>query len=150
MGDPLSVAGSAVGIISFGLGVCDTIVKYSRAYRGYDEDFQTIKSKAESFHETLEIVDDAIKYAQKTLPKIAIILSKKVMRIEHLLQRLNDKIKRYGPDESRESLARKALKKSAYTFRKDDFREVAADLDSMQGDLQAALSTYARAVLYNL
>jgi exonuclease VII small subunit len=144
MGDPLSVAGTAVGIISLGLTVCNTIVSYGCAYRAFDEDIQNLKSKAESLGENLEILKGAIEYTRTAEPETAIVLSNKVIRIKRVLVRLDGKIKRYGPSVSPESLARKTFKKTTYPFRKDDFRDLVADLDSVQDDLQAALAMYVR------
>lgn len=144
MGDPLSVAGTAVGIISLGLSVCKTIVDYGRAYRGFDEDIQNLKSKAESLGENLEVLKDTIEYTRTARPETAIVLSNKTIRIERVLLRLESKLKRYGPSKSSESLARKTFKKTTYPFRKDEFRDLAADLDSVQDDLQAALAMYVR------
>lgn len=42
MSDPLSVTGSAVGVISLGLVVCGEIVAYGRDYRDYGEDIRNM------------------------------------------------------------------------------------------------------------
>lgn len=149
MGDPLSVAGTAVGIISLGLTVCNAIVDYGRAYRAFGEDIQNVKSKAESIGENLEILRDAIEYTRIAQPETAIVLSNKIIRIESALRRLESKINRYGPSVSPESLARKTFKKTTYPFRKDDFRDLVADLNSVQDDLQVALEMYVRTEIHS-
>lgn len=148
MGESLAVASSAVGIISLGLTVCNAIVDYGRAYRAFGEDIQNVKSKAESIGENLEILRDAIEYTRIAQPETAIVLSNKIIRIESVLLRLESKIKRYGPSVSPESLTRKTFKKTTYPFRKDDFRDLVADLNSVQDDLQVALeiSSYKHAL----
>ncbi|KAK4909462.1 hypothetical protein LTR66_017491, partial [Elasticomyces elasticus] len=145
MSDPLSVAGSAVGVISLGLVVCGEIVDYGRAYRDYDEDIRSITAKAESLNETLEDLKDAIKLTQTSQPRTALRLSNKVIGIKEHITRLKSVLKRYGPGDPVEGFARKArnqVKKSVYHFRKDVLREMAADLDSLQNTLQTALLVY--------
>ncbi|CVL10515.1 uncharacterized protein FPRN_12891 [Fusarium proliferatum] len=40
MSDPLSVAGSAVGIISLGIQVCQGLISYLQSFKGQDQDIQ--------------------------------------------------------------------------------------------------------------
>ncbi|SCO06250.1 unnamed protein product [Fusarium fujikuroi] len=40
MSDPLSVAGSAVGIISLGIQVCQSLISYLQSFKGQDQDIQ--------------------------------------------------------------------------------------------------------------
>lgn len=121
MGDPLSVAGTAVGIISLGLTVCNTIVSYRCAYRAFDEDIENLKSKAESLGENLEILKGAIEYTRTAEPETAIVLSNKIIRIKRFLVRLDGKIKQYGRSVSPESLARKTFKRRHILFGKMTF-----------------------------
>ncbi|CAI7649412.1 unnamed protein product [Penicillium bialowiezense] len=143
MSDPFSVASGAVGVISLGLVICGEIVDYGRAYRGYDEDIRNITAKAESLSETLEDLDDAIKFAQTTQPIAAARLSNKVIGIKQRITRLESVLKRYGPGNPVDGFARKArnqVKKTVYAFRKEALQDMAADLDSLQSTLQTALA----------
>ncbi|KAJ5731471.1 uncharacterized protein N7483_005979 [Penicillium malachiteum] len=95
MSDPFSVAGSAVGVISLALSICGKIVDYGRAYRGYDEDIHNITAKAKSLNETLEALEEAIKFTQATQPKATTDLSTKVIGIKETIARLKSMLKRY-------------------------------------------------------
>lgn len=46
MSDPLSVPGSAVGIISLGLSLCNAIVRYARNAQGQSDDMKYLATKA--------------------------------------------------------------------------------------------------------
>ena len=151
MSDPFSVAGSAVGVISLALFVCGEIVDYGRAYRGYDEDIHNVTAKAKSLSETLEALEEAIQCTQATQPKAATDLSTKVIGIKEHIARLESVLKRYGPVKTNGRVAQKTrnhVKKTVYAFRKDALRAMAADLDSLQTNLQTALSVYAKAMYY--
>lgn len=152
MSDPFSVAGSAVGVISLGLSVCGKIVDYCRAYHGYDEDIRKVTANAESLGETLQDLDDVINITQTIQPIAAFRLSKKIVGIEEQIKRIESVLKRYGPDKNTEGFSQKArnqVKKSIYAFRKDALREMAADLDGLQKNLQTALEVYAEAMCDN-
>ncbi|EWG51002.1 hypothetical protein FVEG_16724 [Fusarium verticillioides 7600] len=63
MSDPLSVAGSAVGIISLGIQVCQGLISYIQSLKGQDQDIQ------DSLNEVQTII--SILYSLKgILPKI--------------------------------------------------------------------------------
>lgn len=148
MSDPLSVAGSAVGVISLGLSVCGKIVDYCRAYHGYDEDIRKVAASVESLSETLEDLEDAIKFAETTQPRVATRLSNKVIGIKQHITQLESVLKRYGPGNPDEGFARRArnqAKKTVHAFRKDVLREMAADMGTLQESLQTALAMYAEA-----
>ncbi|KAJ5338597.1 hypothetical protein N7452_005325 [Penicillium brevicompactum] len=145
MSDPFSVAGSAVGVISLGLSVCGKIVDYCRAYHGYDEDIRKVTVNAESLGEILQDLNDVIDITQTIQPLAAIRLSKKIVGIEEQIKRIESVLKRYGPDKNTEGFSQKArnqVKKSIYAFRKDALREMAADLDGLQKNLQTALEVH--------
>lgn len=58
MTDPFSVAGSAVGVVSLGLTVCQGLIDYYEAYRSQDEEAEGIVQRLEGLSNTLEILQD--------------------------------------------------------------------------------------------
>lgn len=60
MSDPVSVAGSAVGVISLGIQVCQQIVSYCQSWRGYDQDIQKVASKADGLRTPLKKLREMI------------------------------------------------------------------------------------------
>lgn len=146
MSDPLSIAGSAVGIVSLGLAVCGEIVEYGRAYRHFDDDIQNMVIKAESLCVPLNTLEEIIKETEVTEPDAAADLFNKIMGINGCVKRIQDTLKRYGPKSAPDGLNDKTknqLKKAVYHFRKHALKDMMADLDSMQITLQTALDVYA-------
>jgi len=60
MGDPLSVAGTAVGIASLGIQVCQGLLQYYASWKSYNEDITTTFELIESFEKTLVLLCKAI------------------------------------------------------------------------------------------
>lgn len=146
MSDPLSIAGSAGGIVSLGLAVCGEIVEYGRAYRDFDDDIQNMVTKAESLCVPLNTLEEIIKETEVTEPDAAADLSNKIMGIHGCVKRIQDTLERYGPKSAPDGFSDKTknqLKKAVYHFRKHALRDTMADLDSMQITLQTALDVYA-------
>lgn len=60
MGDPLSIAASAAGLISLGLTVCSGITSYLDAVRSRAEDVDAARRQADGIRNMLFIVDESI------------------------------------------------------------------------------------------
>ncbi|KKA18219.1 hypothetical protein T310_7829 [Rasamsonia emersonii CBS 393.64] len=60
MTDPFSLASGAVGIISFGLTVCQGIVTYCSSWKDRDKETSNVAKKAEGLRDTLEALRDLI------------------------------------------------------------------------------------------
>ena len=60
MADPLSVAGSAVGIISLGLTVCQGLIQYYVSWKGALEHVDALVESLQTFLQTLECLKKAI------------------------------------------------------------------------------------------
>ncbi|KGO72666.1 hypothetical protein PITC_056520 [Penicillium italicum] len=139
MSDPLSVTGSAVGIISLGLQVCGEIVSFCQAWCGFNEDLESLGQKADGLRMPLRTLRDLIEDFHTTDPAIASDLENKAKIIEQVVKRLKKAKDRYASDP--DSL-RFQLKRAAYPFRKEGLRDMANDLDSFQTMLQTALHIY--------
>lgn len=145
MSDPLSITGSAVGVISLGLVVCGQIVEYGRTYKGYRDDIQRMISKADTVCTPLKVLREIIEMKQINQPDTAVDISKKVMSIDAYIGRLRATIKRYGPTGTSDGLSNKArnqAKRAVYYFRKETLREISLDLDNMQSILHTTMSMY--------
>ncbi|KXG49147.1 uncharacterized protein PGRI_030170 [Penicillium griseofulvum] len=139
MSDPISVAGTAVGIISLGLQVCGEIVSFCQAWQGFNEDIETISQKANSLRMPLRALRELIEDFRTTDPSIATDLEEKAKSIEQAVKRLKTATDRYSSTTSDKDSFRFQVKKAAYPFRKEGLRDIASDLDSVQGVLDTAL-----------
>ncbi|OQE07868.1 hypothetical protein PENVUL_c012G03839 [Penicillium vulpinum] len=139
MSDPFSAAGSAVGIISLGLQVCGEIVSYCQRWRGFDDDIQNLSQKANGLCVSLRYLEKLIEDIRTADPVIASDLEEKMKSIEHAMKRLKRAVDRYSSPASNTDPFRSQIKKAAYPFRKDGLRDMASDLESVQGMLNTAL-----------
>lgn len=140
MSDPISLTGTAVGVISVGIQACQVIVSYCQAWRGYDEDIQSIARKADGLRTPLRVLRKMIEDTEKVNPEIASDLKEKTMSIQRAVTRLKTTTDRYGPTLSPEaSRLRSQFKKAAYPFRKQTLHDMANDLDSIRTVLHTTL-----------
>lgn len=61
MGHPFSVAGSAVGVVSLGLQVCQGPASYIDKYKSADKEVNNIKCKVEGLNLILQELSDLLK-----------------------------------------------------------------------------------------
>ncbi|KAH9891412.1 hypothetical protein F4778DRAFT_333611 [Xylariomycetidae sp. FL2044] len=97
MADPLSIAGSAVGIASLGIQLATSIYTYIDALRGREEDLESIRQRVDTFRALLIAVESA----EKKLAASAVIsptlslcqrnCRKELRNLHHHLQRCSSR-----------------------------------------------------------
>lgn len=142
MSDTFSVAGSAVGVISLGLQVCQQVASYCQAYKSYDEDIKKIGSRAESLQRPLKGLRELIEEARAKNPEIANDFADKALSLQSLVNSLRGAIDRIIPTMTANTQGkfRGQLNKVIYPFRRETLRDMLRDLDGIQLVLQTSLS----------
>ncbi|KAK4870013.1 hypothetical protein LT330_005737 [Penicillium expansum] len=138
------LAGTAVGIISLGLQLCQGIVSYSEAWRGYDEEIQNTNNKAKALRTLLKTLRDTIEDLQETRPEVAADLEEKAMSMHSSIEKLRKIVERFKParSEAFPEKVRAQLKKSVYYFQRDSLQDMQNHLDQIQNVLQTSLLIY--------
>ena len=58
MSDPFSVAGSAVGVISLGISVCQGLVTYCSQYKSFNDGISNMIRKVQGLNDILAALHD--------------------------------------------------------------------------------------------
>lgn len=143
MGDPLSVASGAVGIISLGLQVCTQLVSYCQACKDYGDDIQKLGTTAASLRVPLKQLRELIEETRLSDPETAGDLEEKAMHLEDSVRKLQNKLDTCKP--VLDDFAGKVhtqMKKATHLFRKDMLCGMEKDLEAIQQTLQTALNMY--------
>lgn len=140
MSDPISVTGTAVGVVSLGLQVCGEIVSYCQAWRGFDKDIQTFSQKADGLRIPLQALRGLLANFQAIDVATSRDIEEKLQQIEQMIKRLKGAIDQFSSKGSGDTAAIRAqFKKATYPFRKDGLRDMTSDLDSLQLSLHTIL-----------
>ncbi|KAJ5176327.1 uncharacterized protein N7482_002204 [Penicillium canariense] len=145
MADPLSIAGSALGVLSLALQMREEIVSYCKSWRGAHREIQDIANKADGLGAPLQALQQIIKETQVMDPDVADDLQDKIGILRGGIGRVKTSIDRLRPAVSPESFSDKVRaqgKRAAYPFRKDELRALANDLDAIQINLHTSLHNY--------
>lgn len=144
MTDPLSLTGSAVGIISLGLSLCKTIVRYAQDVQGQSDDMNYLAAKASNIRSLLKNLRELIEETENDLPDVALDLESKALGLQVYLNRLKGPIEKYmraqDAVKSVRSKARRTWETAIYHFKKEELFEVRDCLQSMEMDLNTALN----------
>jgi hypothetical protein len=145
MSDPLGASGTAVGIISLGLTVCDALFQYYDAWKSYGTDIAhtaaSIQHLAQIFTNINQITSNGhLQQAQRQ------ILEDSLSRCEASLQKLEKKVKKIMPLPLPKDIVdhlRNAKRRLLYPFLestlakiRENISEAEAALDTVMNKLQ--------------
>jgi len=111
----MDAAGTAVGIISLGITLCDGIVTYCHAWKHQDDDVRSLTALCETLNQLLQDIEQRVKGSQTLDP--------------HIVEKLNDTLQACaGHNEAVLQLTKKYATGPATTAWKGKARELAQKL----------------------
>ncbi|VUC20320.1 unnamed protein product [Clonostachys rosea] len=143
MADPLSITGSAVGIVSLGLTVAQGLIQYYQAYQGQSEHVAHTSKKLKHLLDLLEslkaLLDNEKSHARdgELLTKVNSCVQDSGESIQELEEQLA-KVSKTSDDDAIESLYN-AGRRLVYPFRKSTLRKLEEDIDDSVECLSFAL-----------
>ncbi|KAK6081885.1 hypothetical protein SCUP515_02664 [Seiridium cupressi] len=143
MTDPLSVAGSAVGIISLGIQVAQSLHDYYTSIQSQYSDITHTIRKLKSLQELLDrlkgqVQDRRFRADEKDLIKK---IEDSITASEESIQELHDEAEKFKrtPVDSVRSALKKATRKAAYPIRRSTLEKLDEDVDDIVDQLKLAL-----------
>ena len=138
MSEPLSVAGSAVGVISLGLTACQGLLQYYASWKDYENDVAMTVCSLDGLVETFRLFETTIK-GNDLKPELAGQLESSIMAckdgVESLRKKL-EKIKQKGNPVSLQEKAQSQARRILYPFKQSTLvklREIVSDLRNNVG-----------------
>ncbi|OCK74055.1 hypothetical protein K432DRAFT_311474 [Lepidopterella palustris CBS 459.81] len=142
MSDPISVAGTAVGITSLGIQVCQALVRYYVQFRSYHDDIDALVQRVEHLENILRALDTVKKKVELDNDEVSQKLQLATKACKEALGSLERTVKKFTeiklPDawEDRLRLVKKRL---LWPFKKDALMNTQDILDKLQANLLLAL-----------
>jgi hypothetical protein len=139
------VAGTAIGVISLGIQVCQGLVSYYQAYRGQDEkirdilcDVRALSNTLEAAHACLSKADSArlvaISQAEDSIVACAVAID----RLEQLLKRCRQTT---SPTATASEQIQLAFRKAAFPFRQSTIQDFSETVKGLQANVSLAIQT---------
>ena len=155
MGDPFSAAGTAVGIISLGIQVCQGLVSYYDKWKSFDDDIAQIQDRLNGLKQTLENLERNIvpKFRSSNAREVEDV-DKKILSCcsgIHKLRVILAQCQSSAPTSN--TVHRKAyrlLQKTFYPFKRTTLLELSTILSNLQENLHTSMLSLMLYVWHNL
>ena len=144
MGDPFSVAGTAVGITSLGIQTCQILYKYYVQYKGFHDDIDTVLQQVEGLQgilESLRQVKERFELDNHAPPSqlhLALAACEKALA---KLKQMADKCNTTQQPEGLKARFRNVRKRLAWPYKEDTLAGLQATLSRFQDNLSLALQS---------
>lgn len=145
MGDLFSVAGSAVGVISLGLSVCQGLLTYYGQYKSFHQEINDVTSHLETLDCMLKVLMNTIRKGELQTASLtaepARIAIDTIQRCERKLLELDETLKKCRDTPFSTSSSLKFSKARAlYPFRRETLVALRESVRWLQGNLENSLS----------
>ncbi|KAI7343490.1 hypothetical protein KC354_g15620 [Hortaea werneckii] len=145
----MEVAGSAVGIASLGITICQGLLSYYNDCKDYESDISGTRASIEDLCGTLVLLKenlDAGGLDDKRTAQVSSCLKSCNSGLQDLGTKL-DELKKYSKPEGLRQRARAELQKAVYPFRKDTLDKLRGNVADVRERLKLALQVLELSVL---
>ena len=145
MTDPLSVTGSAVGVISLGLTICQGLLAYYGPFKDYDEQMQDVSNRIKSFNSTLKALEDVLAKAQSLsstqTAQSATVALDSIFNCQEGLKRLKNMLDKCRNSPSTKSFlgSKIQINRMLYPFKRETLVTLLDTMSWLQADLNTSL-----------
>ncbi|USP72856.1 hypothetical protein yc1106_00130 [Curvularia clavata] len=142
MGDPFSVAGTAVGIISLGIQTCQILYKYCSDFKSFPRDVELVQRQIKGLQGILEGLYEVKERLEidNHVPSSQLNMAlKECEETLHELQKMAEKRIPTSPSEGIQAKARVIKERALWSYKKEDLKEVQSSLARFQSNLSLAL-----------
>jgi DNA repair exonuclease SbcCD ATPase subunit len=142
MGDPFSVAGTAVGIISLGLQTCQILHKYCSEFKSFSRDVEAVQRQVRGLQgilEGLQGVKERLEIDNHAPSSQLHMALKECEETLHELRSMVDKRNTTSQPEGIHTQLRVVKERLLWPYRKEDLKEVQSSLARFQDNLALAL-----------
>lgn len=149
MADPFSIAGSAAGVISLGLTVCQGLLQYYRAYQDYEEDVLRMCTSVNGLQQTLHILDSTLRDSTFT-GEVVTRVEENVLACEEGIKKLSQKLAKVRKADVPTNISGMVwiqLRRALYPFKESTMAKLREILADLRDGLSLSLSTLQMCVL---
>ena len=143
MGDPLSVAASVVGVVSFGIQACHGLLSYYNDCKSFDDTVVSLCQKVTGLHTTLEICKKVLESRKGTVSRAYTHVLERINVSRDsvdVLERALDACQKHPKPHGSRANFHNFGKQVLFPFRKPHLQKLVSAVSALQNDFQTALS----------
>ncbi|KAL3470051.1 hypothetical protein BJX99DRAFT_240167 [Aspergillus californicus] len=141
MADPFSITGSAVGVVSLGLTLCQGFLAYYGPYKSFHEDIDEILSRIRSLNALLNTLHKVV--AKSHPAPVTHLATKNIVNCQQGLQKLEKMLdkchKICPPDREKSSGLKYQYSRLLYPFRRETLMKLMDTVAWLQSNVDTAL-----------
>ncbi|KAK2797580.1 hypothetical protein FQN51_008375 [Onygenales sp. PD_10] len=139
--DPFSITGSAVGVISLGLTVCQGLVKYYQSWKDCPDDIKAMTDSIENLMESLRLIDHQLKSGHLK-PDLVSQVETSIKSCQDKMQDLNNELEKLKEEAGSGKLKQKLSIQSRrlqYPFKQPTIQRLGEKVSGLRGNISVAL-----------
>ena len=139
----LGVAGSVVGIISFGIQIAQGLLQYYGSWRDQDSDIADMCASLDSLSRTLAVLSETFQRHDPPSMSIQKCAVESVDRVNIVMKKLEDELKKVQSTESPKPGVRAAMRRhvrrALYPFKEETLQKIQNAVFEARSDLNLTL-----------
>ena len=139
MADPISLTANAVGVISLGITVCQSLINYCQAYAGQYGDVRVALQDLQDLEKSLTLLRDSLRHRPDLFNLVLPYIDRLKVRIDDLQPILSQLGKSVSEQSSFKDKVKSATQRTLYPFKKGMIRELRDAVRQAQDNLTLAL-----------
>ena len=143
MTDPLSIAGSAVGVISLGVQVTQSLVNFYNSYKGQSSDLLHITARLDSLLNTFQCLRKTLsdRHFQADEQSLIESIETSIRSCDELIRGLQEECQKFSTTSVKGTAAalKVAGRRATYPFRQSTLQKLDEDIDEIRANLSSAL-----------
>ena len=142
MGDPFSVAASAISVVSLGIQICQGLLSYYGDYKSYDDTIGSLCRKIEGLRSTLEICEEALQKPGLAISKASANVTKSIGACKDSLaslQSMLDSCKKIPKPQRFKASIHNYGQQTLYPFKKPNVLRLKSTVAELQDNVNTAL-----------
>ena len=143
MADPFSIAGSVVGVISLGIQVTQSLVKFYSLYKRQDSEIAVMIERLKSLLGVLQILDETLSNRKFQADEQSLIgkIEISIENCEEFIQELQEECQKFVKTTSDgiKAVFRVAGRRATYPFRQSTLQKLDEDIDELRSNLSIAI-----------
>jgi archaellum component FlaC len=143
MSDPFAVAGSAIGVVSLGITICQGLVSYYQDFKFQDEEIQTAIQSLEDLAQTLEHLRSVLtRDSLVAINKPLIDHIQQLSSVDNGIKKLEETVNQCGRLEHQKNIVGRlqtVTQRLLYPFKKETIRSLQHTVAELRDNVSAAL-----------
>lgn len=143
MTDPLSVAGSVVGVISLGVQVTQSLVNFYQSYRGQDSALLRMGERLDGLLDIFQGLEKTLSDRKFEADERTLVdsIERSIENCDELIQELQDECLKFKETSSKGIVAavKGAGRRATYPFRQSTLQKIDEDIGEIRANLSSAM-----------